>query len=202
HRGDPRAAASAGGPGSSVVLVITFERATRSSSGSPRRATGRPVLICSKRRLGPVSRTAGHSRTVPRPGNGFRRITGASPTQYLARNVFPRRRGRRVVRFPRSDQGGIMASQITPYLLYEDGAAAMDFIRDAFGFEEVLRTTSPEGRMWHGELRLGDDNVFVGEPGGDYRSPKQLGTTTVGIHVYVADVDAHFERAKAAGAEI
>src|SRR5207244_826561 len=80
----PRAAASAGGPGSSVVLVISFERATRSSSGSPRQATGRPVLICSKRRLGPESRTARHSRTVPPgPGNEFRRITGASPTQYL-----------------------------------------------------------------------------------------------------------------------
>jgi PhnB protein len=95
-----------------------------------------------------------------------------------------------------------MASRITPYLLYEDGAAAMDFIRDAFGFEEVLQSHSSEGRMWHGELRLGEDNVFVGEPGGDYKNPKRLGTTTVGIHVYVDDVDEHFERAKAAGAEI
>lgn len=95
-----------------------------------------------------------------------------------------------------------MASRITPYVLYENGAAAMDFIRDAFGFEEVMRSHSPEGRMWHGELRLGEDNVFVGEPGSDYRNPKKLGTTTVGIHVYVDDVDAHYERAKAAGAEI
>ena len=95
-----------------------------------------------------------------------------------------------------------MASTITPYLLYEDGAAAMDFIRDAFGFEEVLRSQSPEGRVWHGELRLGDGSVFLGEPGGGYRSPKRLGTTTVGVHVYVDDVDAHHERARAAGAEI
>ena len=95
-----------------------------------------------------------------------------------------------------------MTETITPYLLYEDGAAAMDFIRDAFGFEEVLRHRSPEGRVWHGELRLGDGNVFVGEPGGDYMSPKRRGGTTVGIHVYVDDVDAHYERAKAAGAEI
>jgi PhnB protein len=95
-----------------------------------------------------------------------------------------------------------MTSRIAPYLLYEDGAAAMDFIRDAFGFEEVLRSHSPEGRMWHGELRLGDASVFVGEPGGDYKSPKRLGQTTVGIHVYVDDVDAHHKRAKAAGAEI
>ena len=95
-----------------------------------------------------------------------------------------------------------MATTITPYLLYEDGAAAMDFIRDAFGFDEVLRSHSPEGRMWHGELKLGESSVFVGEPGGDYRSPRNAGQTTVGIHVYVDDVDAHYERAKAAGAEI
>jgi PhnB protein len=91
---------------------------------------------------------------------------------------------------------------ITPYLLYEDGAAAMEFLTRAFGFEEVLRSHSPEGRMWHGELRLGDDNVYVGEPGADYRSPKRLGGVTVGIHVYLDDVDAHHERAKAAGAEV
>jgi PhnB protein len=95
-----------------------------------------------------------------------------------------------------------VASRISPYLLYEDGASAMDFIRDAFGFEEVLRSHSPEGRMWHGELRLGDDNVFVGEPGGDYRNPKRLGLTTVAIHVYVDDVDAHCDHARGAGAEI
>jgi PhnB protein len=95
-----------------------------------------------------------------------------------------------------------MSSTITPYLLYEDGAAAMEFLQRAFGFEEVLRSQSPEGRVGHAEMRLGDGNFFLGEPGGDYRSPKRLGTTTVGIHVYVDDVDAHYERAKASGAEI
>jgi PhnB protein len=95
-----------------------------------------------------------------------------------------------------------MTQTVTPYLLYEDGAAAMDFLTRAFGFEEVLRSHSPEGRVWHAELKLGDGHVYLGEPGVDYRSPKRLGTTTVGIHVYVDDVDAHHERAKAAGAEI
>jgi PhnB protein len=95
-----------------------------------------------------------------------------------------------------------MVTTITPYLLYEDGAAAMDFLTRAFGFEEVLRSHSPEGRMWHGELRLGDGHVYLGEPGGDFRSPKRLGGATVAVHVYVDDVDAHYERAQAAGAEV
>jgi uncharacterized glyoxalase superfamily protein PhnB len=95
-----------------------------------------------------------------------------------------------------------MAETITPYLLYEDGAAAIDFLTAAFGFEEVLRHRSPEGRVWHAELRLGDGEVMLGEPGGEFRNPKRLGGVTVGIHVYVDDVDAHFERARNAGAVI
>jgi uncharacterized glyoxalase superfamily protein PhnB len=92
-------------------------------------------------------------------------------------------------------------SEITPYLLYEDGAAAMEFLETAFGFEEVLRSHSPEGRMWHGELKLGDGHVYLGEPGGDYRNPKRVGLTSL-VYVYVEDVDAHRARAAAAGATI
>jgi uncharacterized glyoxalase superfamily protein PhnB len=95
-----------------------------------------------------------------------------------------------------------MAHTITPYLLYEDGAAAVDFLTRVFGFEEVLRSQSPEGRVWHAELKLGDGEVMLGEPGSGYRNPASLGGVTVSIHVYVEDVDAHCERAKAAGAEI
>ena len=94
-----------------------------------------------------------------------------------------------------------MSQTITPYLLYEDGAAAVDFLTRAFGFEEVLRHRSPEGRTWHAELRLGDGHVYLGQPGGGYRGPRGAGVT-VGIHVYVDDVDAHHERARSAGAEI
>jgi PhnB protein len=95
-----------------------------------------------------------------------------------------------------------MPGTITPYVLYEDGAAALEFLTTAFGFEEVLRHHSPEGRVWHAELRLGDGNVFLGEPGGAFRNPKRAGGATVSIHVYVDDVDAHHERAKARGATI
>ena len=95
-----------------------------------------------------------------------------------------------------------MSTSITPYLLYEDGAAAIDFLVRAFGFEEVLRYQSSEGGIGHAELSLGGAKVFLGEPGRDYRSPKRLGATTVGIHVYLDDVDTHYERARAAGAEI
>ena len=95
-----------------------------------------------------------------------------------------------------------MPTRITPYLLYEDAAAAIDFLTRAFGFTERLRFTDDGGAVTHAELELGDAEIYLGQPGPDFKSPKRLGQTTVGIHVYVADVDAHYRQAKAAGAEI
>jgi PhnB protein len=91
--------------------------------------------------------------------------------------------------------------RIAPYLLYENGAAAIDFLTSAFGFEEQMRAEDA-GVVNHAELRLGDDSVMLGQPGEDYRSPRNAGHYNALVHVYVDDVDAHFERAKAAGAEI
>jgi uncharacterized glyoxalase superfamily protein PhnB len=60
-----------------------------------------------------------------------------------------------------------------------------------------------QGRVGHGELVVGDALVMVGEPGSGYENPnKRGGRATAGVNVYVDDVDAHYERAKAAGAKI
>jgi uncharacterized glyoxalase superfamily protein PhnB len=91
---------------------------------------------------------------------------------------------------------------ITPYLLYEDVEAALAFLSRAFGFKEVLRYKSEEGYVNHAEMRLGDGKIYLGDPGDQYRNPRALGNETVGIYVVVDDVDGHFERANAAGAEI
>jgi uncharacterized glyoxalase superfamily protein PhnB len=91
---------------------------------------------------------------------------------------------------------------ITPYLLYEDVAAALDWLNRAFGFEETLRFTGDGGDVTHAEAWLGDAAIYLGDPGDQYKNPKRLGQETVGLYVLVADVDAHYERAKAAGAEI
>jgi uncharacterized glyoxalase superfamily protein PhnB len=91
---------------------------------------------------------------------------------------------------------------VTPYLLYEDVDAALAFLSKAFGFEEVLRYTGEEGYVNHAEMRLGDGVIYLGDPGDHYRNPKELGQETVGIYVLVDDVDGHYERAKASGAEI
>jgi uncharacterized glyoxalase superfamily protein PhnB len=92
---------------------------------------------------------------------------------------------------------------ITPYLLYADVAAALEFLQRAFGFEEVLRYSGAQGYVNHAEMRLGDDVIYMGDPGDEYRNPAALGAATVLIGVHeVEDVDALCERARGAGAEI
>ncbi|HEV2060864.1 MAG TPA: VOC family protein [Solirubrobacteraceae bacterium] len=92
---------------------------------------------------------------------------------------------------------------ITPYLLYEDVDAALEFLARAFGFEEVLRYTGPQGYVSHAEMRLGDDVIHLGDPGDAYRNPSKLGGPTVLVGVSdLDDVDALCERARGAGMQI
>lgn len=60
----------------------------------------------------------------------------------------------------------------------------------------------PDGKANHGEVGLGDGVVMMGNPGPDYQNPKRRGGATQLIYVYIDDVNAHHEAAKAAGARI
>lgn len=97
-----------------------------------------------------------------------------------------------------------MAAQaVIPYLLYEDGEAAVRFLTEAFGFEKGDHyMTGDDGRLNHADLRLGDASIMLGVPPGGGTSPKAVGGATVLICVFVDDVDAHYARAVAAGASI
>jgi len=90
---------------------------------------------------------------------------------------------------------------ISPYLYYEDGIAALEWLAKAFGFKERMRHVDQDGALRHGEMQLNNAVIMLGTPP-DYKNPKHLGAVTGGLYVYVDDVDAHYEQAKAAGAEI
>jgi uncharacterized glyoxalase superfamily protein PhnB len=93
--------------------------------------------------------------------------------------------------------------RIVPYLLYEDVAAALGWLAQAFGLEEHGdRFTGADGRVNHAAMKIGDGIVMLGCPGSDYRNPKRLGQVTQQLYIYVEDVNAHCARARAAGAEI
>jgi PhnB protein len=93
--------------------------------------------------------------------------------------------------------------RVSPYLLYEDAAAAVEFLQESFGFRLRLSQTGAAGRT-HNELVLGDDGlVMVGQAAESFSSPRTLGAFPPSmIHVYVDDVDALHKRATDAGAEV
>ena len=92
------------------------------------------------------------------------------------------------------------ATSVTPYLFYSDGLAAMAYLERAFGFRERSRTVDADGGLRHGEMQLGRAVIMLGCPP-DHRTPKELGHVSIGIYVGVPNVDAHYERAVAAGAD-
>jgi uncharacterized glyoxalase superfamily protein PhnB len=92
--------------------------------------------------------------------------------------------------------------RITPYLLYEDVASALEWLAKTFGLRERMRMPGPNGKVMHAEMELADGVVMMGNPGPDYRNPKRVGHVTQQLYVYVDDVDKHFEIAKGAGAKI
>ncbi len=95
-------------------------------------------------------------------------------------------------------------TRITPYLLYEGAAAAIDFLTSAFGFTERMRMAGEGGQgVAHAELEYDGSPVMLGTPGGEFAGPASTGVDSPAfVHVYVDDIDAHHSRAKEAGAEI
>lgn len=96
---------------------------------------------------------------------------------------------------------------VTPYLVVEGAAAAIDFYKAAFGMEEVFRLAAPDGRVVHASLMVNGGAVMLSEDfpewcGGRSRNPKALGATPVAVHLHVPDVDAAWERAVAAGCTV
>ena len=92
---------------------------------------------------------------------------------------------------------------VTPYLLIGGAGAAIDFYIRAFDAVEILRLTAPDGRIGHAEIRIGDSHLMLADehPEMDFLGPQSRGGTCVTIHLYVADADAVFARAIAAGAK-
>ena len=93
---------------------------------------------------------------------------------------------------------------VTPYLIISGAADAIDYYAKVFGTTERMRLAMPDGRVGHAELELGDSVIMLADefPDMGIRSASTLGGSPVNVHVYVDDVDATFERALEAGAEV
>jgi PhnB protein len=93
---------------------------------------------------------------------------------------------------------------ITPYLIIKGAAAAIDFYKEVFGAVEIMRMPQPDGRIGHAELKFGDSVVMLADEFPEMKvvGPSTLGNTSVGLLLYVDDVDKSVEKAVARGAKI
>ena len=95
-------------------------------------------------------------------------------------------------------------ARMIPVLTYQDIPAAHDFLVQAFGFTGGGVSRDAAGQAVHGEVRAGDATIWLHrvtrEHGLD--SPLAADAANAGLFLYVDDVDAHYERARAAGARI
>jgi uncharacterized glyoxalase superfamily protein PhnB len=91
---------------------------------------------------------------------------------------------------------------ITPHLVIDGAAAAIEFYERAFGARDAAKLPGPDGRLMHGHVRIGDSIVMLVDENRAYGmlGPKAVGGSPVTIHLYVDDVDAVYQRAVAAGA--
>src|SRR5262245_41128163 len=100
---------------------------------------------------------------------------------------------------------------VTPYLIIDGSSAALELYKKAFGAKELFRFPMPGGKIGHAEIKIGDSHIMLAdEPEGEvantpdharFKGPKSSGKTSVGICLYVEDVDALAKQAVTAGAK-
>lgn len=94
---------------------------------------------------------------------------------------------------------------VTPYLVINGAAKAIDYYKKVFGATEVFRMDGPDGKVGHAELQIGDSRIMLADEnpnmGQGSISASSLGATPVSLYLYVPDVDRVVERAVAAGAK-
>lgn len=94
---------------------------------------------------------------------------------------------------------------LVPHLVVKGAAAAIEYYKAALGAEELVRMPTPDGRLMHAALRIGDATLFLCDDfpeycGGISRAPS--GPSPVTLHLCVPDTDAAISRAEAAGGTV
>ena len=91
-----------------------------------------------------------------------------------------------------------------PYLNVPDGLGALEFYKKAFGASERIRILCKDGKLAHGELKIGEATIMLRDeiPEMNFLSPQSIGGTPSEILIYVSDVEALVKQASATGAKV
>jgi PhnB protein len=88
---------------------------------------------------------------------------------------------------------------VTPMLTFDNAAKAIDWYKKAFGADEISRSTGPDGKILHAEVRIGNSHVMLHDAMMGGKSAKAMGGSPISLWIYVEDCDALFKRATSAG---
>jgi PhnB protein len=93
---------------------------------------------------------------------------------------------------------------VTPYLFVRSAASAIDFYKSVFAATEIVRMAGSNGKIMHAEVKIGDSIVMLADenPQTGVMSPQTIGGYSVGLHVYVENVDAVIQKAVEGGAKL
>jgi PhnB protein len=93
---------------------------------------------------------------------------------------------------------------LTPYFTVRDARRAIEFYKQAFGAEERGVINGPDGKVMHAELKIGDSIIMLADEFPEFGSlsPETVGGSSMGLHIYVDNVDQAFDRAVKAGAKV
>ena len=91
---------------------------------------------------------------------------------------------------------------VTPHLIFDDSAEAIEWYKQALGAVEESRALGPDGKIIHAELQIGNSRIMLNDAMGGGKSAKAFGGSPIGLWVFVPDCDAMFNRAVAAGAQV
>jgi PhnB protein len=93
---------------------------------------------------------------------------------------------------------------LTPFLTVSDAVRAIEFYKNAFGAKERGVMKGPDGKVMHAELMIGDSIIMLSDEFPEFgsASPTTIGGSPMGLHIYVDGVDAAFDRAVKAGAQV
>jgi PhnB protein len=112
--------------------------------------------------------------------------------------------GARTFKIPGRDRPTVAGMPITPHIVVQGAQSAATFYRQAFGAEELSRIPTPDGRLMSVQLRVSDGLLHLADefPEMGVLAPPSIGGTPVVLALEVADADAVFAQAVAAGAEV
>ncbi len=95
---------------------------------------------------------------------------------------------------------------VTPYLAINGAAEAIAWYKRAFGAKELDRQGGPEGKLMHARIRIGDSIIMLSDifqgAHAMHKDPRELGATSVTLHIYSKGVDALWKKAVEAGARV